>query len=127
MVDCNDGEVSSDDDFFEASLAKLFPEGWNDSAGPEGRRHASNEEMEERAEFLIAYAAEHSPVTVRQLYYQAEVHGLSGIDKTDAGYMRVQRQVLDLRRAGRLPYSDIADLSRFMRKPRTFDGIEAAL
>ena len=29
--------------------------------------------MEERAEFLIPYAEEHGPVTVRQLYYQAEV------------------------------------------------------
>jgi hypothetical protein len=83
--------------------------------------------MEERAEFLIDYAAEHGPVTVRQLYYQAEVHGAPGIDKTESGYDRVQRQVLDLRRRGRLPYNDIADLTRWMRKPRTYDGVAAAL
>jgi hypothetical protein len=83
--------------------------------------------MEERAEFLIDYAAEHGPVTVRQLYYQAEVHGVPGIDKTESGYDRVQQQVLNLRRAGRLPYSDIADLTRWMRKPRTYDGVAAAL
>jgi hypothetical protein len=88
---------------------------------------ACNTEMEERAEFLIAYAAEHGPVTVRQLYYQAEVRGVPGIDKTDGGYDKVQRQVLALRRAGRLPYDNIADLTRWMRKPRTYNGVKAAL
>ena len=83
--------------------------------------------MEERAEFLIDYAEEHGPVTVRQLYYQAEVAGLPGIDKTDGGYDKIQRQVLNLRRAGRLDYDDIADATRWMRKPRSFDGVEEAL
>ena len=92
-----------------------------------GRRRATREEMEERARFLIDYAAQHRPVTVRQLYYQAEVHGAPGIDKTESGYDKIQRQVLDLRRAGRLPYTDIADLTRWMRKPRTYDGVKAAL
>ncbi|MGE3366770.1 MAG: hypothetical protein AB7I34_25380 [Rhizobiaceae bacterium] len=50
------------------------------------------------------------PVTVRGLYYQSEVHGLPGIDKTDAGYDKVQRrQVLALRRQGRMSYDWIAD------------------
>jgi hypothetical protein len=83
--------------------------------------------MEERAEFLIDYAAEHGPVTVRQLYYRAEVEGLVGIDKTQSGYTKVQRQVLGLRRAGRLPYRHVADLTRWMRKPATFDSVEKAL
>jgi hypothetical protein len=61
--------------------------------------------MEERAKFLLAYAAEHGPVTVRGLYYQAEVAGVPGIDKTELAYGRVQRQVLALRRAGRMPYN----------------------
>jgi hypothetical protein len=96
-------------------------------ASPVRGRRATQEEMEKRAEFLINYAAAHGPVTVRQLYYQAEVNGIPGIDKTESGYDRVQRQVLNLRRAGRLPYNDIADLTRWMRKPRTYDGVVAAL
>jgi hypothetical protein len=91
------------------------------------RHRATRDEMVERAAFLIAYASQHGPVTVRQLYYRAEVCGIPGIDKTDAGYDKVQRQVLELRRAGRLPYTDIADLTRWMRKPDTYDGVEAAL
>jgi hypothetical protein len=83
--------------------------------------------MEERAEFLIAYAEEHGPITVRGLYYQAEVAGLPGIDKTESGYAKIQHQVLQLRRAGRLDYDHIADATRWMRKPRSFDSVEDAL
>lgn len=83
--------------------------------------------MEARAAFLIAYAEAHGPVTVRGLYYQAEVAGLPGIDKSESGYNKVQAQVLKLRQEGRLPYEAIADATRYMRKPRSFDGWEEAL
>jgi hypothetical protein len=96
-------------------------------ASPIKRRQATKDEMEERAEFLIDYAEEHSPVTVRGLYYQAEVAGVPGIDKDDKGYAKVQRQVLSLRREGRLPYGCIADATRWMRKPKTHDSVEGAL
>ena len=73
------------------------------------RIRATKAEMEERAEFLIDYAEEHGPVTVRGLYYQAEVRGLPGIDKEENSYAKIQRQVLNLRRAGQLGYEYIAD------------------
>lgn len=91
------------------------------------RRRATKDEMEERAEFLINYASEHGPISVRGLYYQAEVAAVPGIGKDDAGYNKVQSQVLKLRREGRLSYSDIADATRWMRKPRTHDSVENAL
>jgi hypothetical protein len=83
--------------------------------------------LEERAEFLIGYAERHGPVTVRGLYYQAEVAALPGVGKDDTGYEKVQRKVLKLRREGRLSYHDIADATRWMRKPTTFNGVEDAL
>lgn len=91
------------------------------------RRRATQAEMQERAEFLVGYASEHGPVTCRGLYYQAEVAAVPGIDKDENGYTKVQRQVLDLRRSGRLDYDMIADATRYMRRPRTFDGWEDAL
>jgi len=97
------------------------------AASPVKRQRATQAEMEERAEFLIAYAEKHGPVTVRQFYYQAEVHGLPGIEKTDLGYAKVQRQVLSLRREARLDYEHIADATRWMRKPDSFNGVEQAL
>ena len=96
-------------------------------ASPIRRTRATKAEMEERAEFLIDYASEHGPVTVRGLYYQAEVASLPGISKDDKDYAKVQRQVLKLRREGRLSYSDIADATRWMRKPTTHDSVEEAL
>jgi hypothetical protein len=93
----------------------------------ERRRRATAAEMEERADFLCRYAQEHGPVTVRGLYYQAEVNGVPGIDKTVNGYRKTQIQVLNLRRAGRMDYDHIADATRWMRKPTTYDGIEDAL
>jgi hypothetical protein len=91
------------------------------------RIRATKTEMEERAEFLIDYANQHGPVTVRGLYYQAEVHELPGISKEESSYAKIQRQVLNLRRQGRLDYDHIADSTRWMRKPRTFNSIEQAL
>jgi hypothetical protein len=64
---------------------------------------------------------------VRQLYYRAEVESLPGIDKTEGSYAKIQRQVLLLRRDHRLPYRHISDLTRWMRKPQSFDSVEAAL
>ena len=83
--------------------------------------------MEERADFLIAYAKEHGPTSVRGLYYQAEVAGIPGIDKTESSYVKVQRQVLALRRSGDLDYDWIADATRWMRKPTSYDSIRDAL
>ncbi|MDT8329248.1 MAG: hypothetical protein RQ750_18085 [Roseovarius sp.] len=96
-------------------------------ASPIKRQRATKAEMAARATFLIDYAERHGPVTVRGLYYQAEVAGVPGIGKTESGYDKVQAQVLALRREGRLPYHCIADATRYMRKPRTFDGWEDAL
>lgn len=97
------------------------------TASPIKRRRATQEEMEDRAVFFIEYARQHGPITVRGLYYQAEVRGIPGIDKTEAGYTKVQQQVLALRRAGRLQYEWIADATRWMRKPNSYSGIEEAL
>lgn len=96
-------------------------------AGTIKRRRATQNEMAEREAFLIRYAHLHGPITVRGLYYQAEVHGIPGIDKSESGYRKVQAQVLALRREIRLDYDAIADATRYMRKPRTFDGWEEAL
>jgi len=94
-------------------------------AGLLKRSRATKAEMETRAAFLIDYAVDNAPVTVRQLFYAATVRNL--IDKTEGGYNKVQAQVLALRRDGRLPYSCIADATRYMRKPNTHYSIYTAL
>ena len=96
-------------------------------ASPVKRRRATQDEMEVRAEFLIDYAARAWPRHCTGLYYQAEVAGVPGIDKTNSSYTKVQRQVLNLRREGRLDYGDISDATRWMRKPTSHDSVEDAI
>jgi hypothetical protein len=91
------------------------------------RPRATHAELEERAQFLIDYAEQHHPVTVRQLYYRAEVEGMPGIGKDENSYRKIQQQVLKLRREGRLDYSHIADATRWMRKSRSYNRVEDAL
>ena len=59
-------------------------------------------------------------MTVRQCFYQLE-SGL-WVPKTESGYRRVQKEVLRLRREGLLPWSFIADGTRWQRKPSTWDN-----
>jgi hypothetical protein len=81
--------------------------------------------MQNRWDSLHAIVAAMRPMTVRQVFYQATVQGL--VDKTEQGYAKVKTDLGDMRRAGALPYSWLADNTRWQRKPQTFGGIEAAL
>ena len=65
------------------------------------------------------------PVTVRQMYYLLTTR--SAVDKTEAGYRRVQRQLLLMRREDLIPYDWIADNTRWMRKPNTYNGLRDCL
>ena len=89
------------------------------------RRRATAAQMEARAETLIDIVAISAPCTVRQAFYQATVRGL--VEKSEKGYAKIQRQLVDLRREGRISYSSIADNTRWQRKPRTFDSLTHAV
>jgi hypothetical protein len=89
------------------------------------RRRATKAEMEERRAALFDIVADHRPMTVRQVFYQATVRGL--IEKTEAGYDKVKVLLGDMRRERGLPYHWIADNTRWMPKPRTYDGPEEAI
>ena len=89
------------------------------------RVRATKAEMAERREALFDIVAEQQPMTVRQVFYQATVRGV--IEKTEAGYNKVQTLLADMRRDGELPYQWLADNTRWMRKPTTYSGPEQAL
>jgi len=89
------------------------------------RPRATKAEMESRAEVLLAIAEEMQPCTVRQVFYQATVRGI--VEKSEAGYAKVQRQLADLRRDGVLPWGWIADNTRMQRKPQTWDSLHEAV
>jgi hypothetical protein len=94
-------------------------------ASPIRRQRATKAEMQARRSALLKIVAAMKPMTVRQVYYQATVAGL--VEKTEAGYDKVQRDLADMRRDGSLPYSWLADNTRWQRKPETFSNISQAL
>ncbi len=89
------------------------------------RDRATKTEVEARRSALYDIVAEMRPMTVRQVFYQATVQGV--VEKTEAGYTKVQTDLVKMRRAGELPYDWLADNTRWQRRPRTFDSVQDAL
>jgi hypothetical protein len=71
------------------------------------RDRATRAEMVERQNALYNIVLEMQPMTVRQVFYQASVRGL--VEKSEQGYGKVQRALVEMRRAGMLPFDWIAD------------------
>lgn len=66
-----------------------------------------------------------NPMTVRQVFYQATVKGI--VEKSEAGYTKVQTDLAHMRKTGMMPYGWLADNTRWQRKPNSFNSIEDAL
>jgi hypothetical protein len=94
-------------------------------AGPIKRYRATKAEVEERRAALHDIVAGMRPMTVRQVFYQATVRGL--IEKSEAGYSKVQTDLVLMRKSGELPYGWLAGNTRWQRRPRTFSDVESAL
>lgn len=74
---------------------------------------------------LLDVVSDQWPMTVRQVFYQAEVRGL--VEKEESGYTKVQRALMHLRSVKRLSFSWIVDSTRWQRKPSTHDSAEDAI
>src|SRR5262245_46626518 len=89
------------------------------------RRCSTKAEVERRRAALHDTVKAMKPMTVRQVFYQATVRGV--VEKTEAGYTKVQTDLTIMRRAGDLPYDWLADNTRWQRRPTTYNGVEEAL
>jgi hypothetical protein len=92
---------------------------------PIKRFRSTKSQVSRRRDELIDIVRAMRPMTVRQVFYQATVRGL--VEKSEAGYAKIQTDLVLMRRNGMLPYGWLADNTRWQRKPRTFDTIERAL
>jgi hypothetical protein len=75
---------------------------------------------------VLDLADAHEVMTVRQIFYALTVLGVIPKDE-NTGYRPVQQQVLKMRHEGLLPWSFIADGTRWQRKPTTYDSADDAL
>lgn len=94
-------------------------------ASPVKRLRSTRAEVEQRRADLLAIVKAMRPMTVRQVFYQASVRGI--VEKTEGGYIKVQTDLVQMRRAGVLPYDWLADNTRWQRKPTSFGTIEDAI
>ena len=87
------------------------------------RRRATRAELEQLNRQIIEVLELDHPQSVRHAFYRMTDPRLAvPVEKTDAGYNRVQRHCLALRRSGRIPYGWISDSSRRGYHVPTFDG-----
>lgn len=89
------------------------------------RKRRTKREMEALRAVLYETVKANQPATVRQVFYL--VVSLHVIAKTENEYDTIGRLLVQMRRARELPFGWIADNTRWMRKPTTFDSLEAAL
>jgi hypothetical protein len=94
-------------------------------ASPIKRHRATKADVQDRRNALYNIIRDMKPMTVRQVFYQATVREI--VEKTEAGYTRVQTDLVQMRRTGVLPYDWLADNTRWQRKPRTFYSVQEAL
>jgi hypothetical protein len=86
---------------------------------------ATQRQMQARRIALWTLTRHFAPATVRQIFYQATVHGI--VPKIEAGYDQVQRCLVELRLDYNLPFDWIVDNTRWMRKPRSHNSLADAL
>ena len=95
-------------------------------SSPIKRKRRSKAQMDAIRGAIYEVLAEDKPMTVRQVFYRLVSAGV--IAKTEAEYKgTVVRLLLVMRREGIVPYSWVADNTRWMRKPTTYSSLEDAL
>jgi len=94
--------------------------------GPIKRKRRTRTEMEALKEAMWTIAADHKPLTIRNLFNLMVSQGL--IEKTENEYKNVTMRLAgELRDSGEMPFEWIVDNTRWMRKRDTFDGLDDML
>ena len=96
----------------------------NASTATDKRQRATKYEMQLREEFVVEFARQFAPVTVRQVFYAATVQKV--VEKTEDGYNKIQSMCLQARRRGILSYQWIADNSRTVYRLTSYDDLSNA-
>ena len=89
------------------------------------RVRATKSQIDEWREDIYRIVQRMRPMSVRQVFYQATVHGI--VEKTENGYNKIRTDLVAMRRSGELPYGWLADNTRWQRKPDTFKSVQHAL
>lgn len=98
----------------------------DNGSSPIKRRRRTKTDMAAIKNAMLAILAEDKPMTVRQVFYR--LVSIGAIDKTEAEYKStVCRLLTEMRLDGDIPFSWLADSTRWMRKPSTHDNLGALM
>lgn len=89
------------------------------------RNRRTKAQLADLDDAIYAAAETEHPVSLRGVFYRVVSAG--AIEKTDAGYETVGRQLVKLRREGRVPYRWIVDGTRTTYKLDSYTSIDQAL
>src|SRR5678815_3212257 len=98
----------------------------DDVCRPRSISRRTRGDMEAIRTAIYQVLAADNPMTVRQVFYQLVGRGVIG--KTEAEYHQTAIRLLtSMRRSSEIPFGWIADNTRWMRKPRTYDSLRGML
>ena len=87
-----------------------------------------NDHLEQLDQQIVTALEASRPQSVRHIFYLVTNPRLPRpVEKTEKGYVRVQRRCVELRRAGRVPYSWIVDMTRRGHYTWTYDNPAALI
>ena len=89
------------------------------------KKRRTRAEIEALQEVIYTVVSQDQPMTNRYTFYRVVSEG--AIEKTEQGYRTICRQLVQLRRAGVIPFAWIADNTRWIRRPRTYANLQAML
>ncbi len=89
------------------------------------RVRRSDAELDALDSVIVRVIADDSPVTLRGVYYR--VVSACAVAKTEQGYQLIGRQLLKLRRSGRVSYDAITDGTRYVMRPTTYGRLDRML
>lgn len=92
---------------------------------PVKRQRRTRDQLDILDDAIVAVVDEDYPVTLRGAYYRVVSRG--AVEKTELGYKTVGRELLKLRRSGRIPYDRITDGTRWITKPTTWNNVDQML
>ena len=89
------------------------------------RQRRSNAELDAIDKAIVAAVIDEHPVTLRGVFYR--VVAVGAVEKSEAGYRLVGRQLLKLRRTKVIPYNWITDGTRIVFKSSSWSDLDEAL
>jgi hypothetical protein len=89
------------------------------------KQRRTNAELAAVDDAIVSAVSFEAPITLRGVYYRVVSAG--AVEKTEDGYRLVGRELLKLRRTGRVSYGDITDGTRWITRPTTWTRLDQML